>query len=952
MCTSPTPKTIASRKFNPEGTFIRTFGFGVSNGNAEAEICTTGCKTGISGSGNGQFSDPQGIAIESSGIVWVTDTGNDRVEEFSEKGEYFKQFGTKGKGEGQFETPVGITLSGGNLYVVDDSNDRVEEFSTSGSDAELNHFGSSGAGGGDFSGPEWIATDPVSGDVYVDDSGHERFEKFTAGGSFVSLFGSSGTGEGEFEFAGGVVVDSTGEVYAGDDGAAGVTKLEIWGTPTKVPHDTQTIDYSAGANSTYPSCGKHPEWVGLTCQRQPTVQTRTGEPLPVTTISYNIWDGPETVTEAIGSATRTKKEIVDGAGRLTGSEVTASKGTSLPKITDEYNSETGALVKQTDGTHTLTSVYNSLGERTSYTDAGGATTTYAYNVSGNIEELSYTLEGKAASQKYTYSITTGALSSLVDSAAGTFTAIYDDEGKVLTVGYPNGMTATYIYNAVGSPVGLTYVKTTHCTTNCTWFSDAMVPGIHNETLSEVTTLASNNYIFDAAGRLTQVQETPAGKGCITRAYTYEEDSNRTNLTTSEPGSKGECTTGGTVAEHTYDEADRLADPGVTYDPFGDATAMPAADAGGNELTSTFYADSQTASEKQNGETITYAYDPGGRTRETVYSGKTANTVISHYSGPGSGVAWAGETGKWTRDIYGIDGALDAIETSSGSPVLQLHDLRGDIVATAALSETETKLLSTYNSSEFGVPASGTTPPTYSWLGALGEAAELPSGISATGSVSYVPELGADLQTKAVVPPGAYPNGSYSGAPYTTQLSAEAVALGNDLAAGAPGREAPTLKAIEEAKAPLTFPPLPVGAIPGPNEESSEEEFSATGGDPMECHVKGKAKSSGGLNSNEVSFEAVLECQRWTPGLQFEMCLQELEGGTSVWGECTKPLSGKGTHYRGEGKITVSECNTGRYYRGWVWWWWPELGRKNGFKALFKPIECQQTQVEFGEEKLP
>jgi hypothetical protein len=100
----------------------------------------------------------------------------------------------------------------------------------------------------------------------------------------------------------------------------------------------------------------------------------------------------------------------------------------------------------------------------------------------------------------------------------------------------------------------------------------------------------------------------------------------------------------------------------------------------------------------------------------------------------------------------MDGELAAVQVNGGTPVLQLHDLQGNVVATAALSETETKLLSTYQSSEFGVPTSS-KPPKYSWLGGSGIAAQLPSsGIVATGGGAYVPEVGRPLETGSVMPP--------------------------------------------------------------------------------------------------------------------------------------------------------------------------------------------------------
>jgi hypothetical protein len=85
-------------------------------------------------------------------------------------------------------------------------------------------------------------------------------------------------------------------------------------------------------------------------------------------------------------------------------------------------------------------------------------------------------------------------------------------------------------------------------------------------------------------------------------------------------------------------------------------------------------------------------------------------------------------------------------------VLLLHDLQGNVVGEAALSETETKLLKTYNSTEFGVPNSKEAPPTYAWLGAAGVADKLPSGVITQDGITYVPQTGRPLQTEGVALP--------------------------------------------------------------------------------------------------------------------------------------------------------------------------------------------------------
>lgn len=110
---------------------------------------------GSAGSGNGQFNTPSGIAIDSSGDIYVADTGNNRIEEFDRNGIYAGQFGSFGSGNGQFNGPVGIAFgANGKIYVTDVGNNRVETFDSSGS--YLGQFGSYGQRHGEFFAPYGI----------------------------------------------------------------------------------------------------------------------------------------------------------------------------------------------------------------------------------------------------------------------------------------------------------------------------------------------------------------------------------------------------------------------------------------------------------------------------------------------------------------------------------------------------------------------------------------------------------------------------------------------------------------------------------------------------------------------------------------------------------------------------------------------------------------------------
>jgi hypothetical protein len=348
-----------------------------------------------------------------------------------------------------------------------------------------------------------------------------------------------------------------------------------------------------------------------------------------------------------------------------------------------------------------------------------------------------------------------------------------------------------------------------------WFSDSLTPGSHGETLAQTSTLASENYTYDNTGRLLETQETPAGKGCSTRTYAYDEESNHTSLTTRQPGSEGKCATeGGTIQRHVYDEANRLTDEGIEYEPLGNTTKLPAADAEGHEIKSTYYLDNQVATQEQNHVLDSYLYDPAGRTMQTSSENtetKAKTTLIDHYAGPGEATTWTSEgTEKWSRNIPGIDGSLQAIEETDKVVVLQLSDLQGNIVATAADNESETKLISTYNSTEFGVPSEGKTPPQYAWLGANGLATETAfgTGIATQAGASYVPQVARDLQTAPVVPPGAFPNGQGTGEQYGAEIPGWYISLSGQESAAtlaewtaeqeALKREAEEIGHIEEA----------------------------------------------------------------------------------------------------------------------------------------------------------
>jgi RHS repeat-associated protein len=240
-------------------------------------------------------------------------------------------------------------------------------------------------------------------------------------------------------------------------------------------------------------------------------------------------------------------------------------------------------------------------------------------------------------------------------------------------------------------------------------------------------------------------QVPCRQWLTRRDHGFDANSNRTSLATNT--SSGACPdpTAGTTTTSAYDAADRQIDTGFAYDEFGRTTTAPASRAGGQSLTSTYFANDLVRTQEQGGTLNQYELDPAMRPWKrttTTPSGVKAET--NHYSGGGDSPIWSSSGDDWTRYAGGIGGDLSAIQMSSGSISLQLTDLQGSVIAEASTDSAATGLSNLSPTDEFGVP---TQPDSrrYAWLGGKQRSRELPLGVIQMGVRSYVPQLGRFLQ---------------------------------------------------------------------------------------------------------------------------------------------------------------------------------------------------------------
>jgi sugar lactone lactonase YvrE len=241
---------------------------------ADGSVSTVAGQVGVQGFQNGQGSQAQfnflvGLASDAQGNTYVADTANNRIRKVTSQGDVSTYAGS-----GDFKTvdgpadlasfgaPQGLVLdSSGNLYVADTGLDKIRKISPNGDVSTIAGDGQEGFADCNFGScarfyqPQGIAIDS-KGNLYVSDAGNQRIRKITPAGWVTTFAGSGFAGYADglaetsmFSSPMGIVVDSKDNVYVADQNNRVIRKITQAGVVSTVAGKPGYVGNSNGLGS-------------------------------------------------------------------------------------------------------------------------------------------------------------------------------------------------------------------------------------------------------------------------------------------------------------------------------------------------------------------------------------------------------------------------------------------------------------------------------------------------------------------------------------------------------------------------------------------------------------------------------------------------------------------------------------------------------------------------------
>lgn len=184
---------------------------------------------GSKGDGPGQFQSPTGISIDSNGNIYISDTGNNRIQKFDSRGNLLKFIGGFGWESEQFQRPVGLCAENAlDVFVADYENNRIERY-----DKDLNWITSyrnneTLEDNLQFAFPLSVSIS-IHGDLFIVDGENKRVLKLNTLREPEISFGDFDWGLGSLSAPVHICISKNDKIYVSDQDAGSIFVFDYYG---------------------------------------------------------------------------------------------------------------------------------------------------------------------------------------------------------------------------------------------------------------------------------------------------------------------------------------------------------------------------------------------------------------------------------------------------------------------------------------------------------------------------------------------------------------------------------------------------------------------------------------------------------------------------------------------------------------------------------------------------
>ncbi len=137
---------------------------------------TDGKMTAVISGANLQLYNPRGLAISTSGDIFVADTGGGRILHLDKQGNVVASWGEPGSGSNQFRDPIGIVIQDDDLFIADVDNQRIVHYTLDGQQIGTFSIGE---------GSTWLDCDRL-GHIFVSSAQTQEISVYDFSGELIS----------------------------------------------------------------------------------------------------------------------------------------------------------------------------------------------------------------------------------------------------------------------------------------------------------------------------------------------------------------------------------------------------------------------------------------------------------------------------------------------------------------------------------------------------------------------------------------------------------------------------------------------------------------------------------------------------------------------------------------------------------------------------------------------